>query len=140
MGSTGTGKFSDYPGSSGGRPGGGGDGGGKGGGGGGGKPDKEDKCGAAIPGLSLDDVGASEYFTTHKGVPPVRTKVQVRKRLVGGRIAVETVSSSEVIGYVPTGYNYLRGCMSNGWEYAGTVVDSSSGKLPKVKVNLTASK
>jgi hypothetical protein len=138
MGSTGTGKFSDYPGSSGGRP-----SGTPGGGGGGGsptKPDDVDKCGRAISDMSLEEVALADYFKNHKAVPPVKTKVRVRKKLVGGRVAVETTASSEVVGYVPTVYNYLRGCMEKGWKYEGQVDDSSKGKLPKVKVSLVGTK
>jgi hypothetical protein len=142
MGSSGTGNFSDYPGSAGGRPSGGQTSGGKGGGGraGGGKPDDTDQCQRFLTDVSLEEVALAEYFKNHNTVPPPKTKVRTRKKLVGGRIGVETVSSSEVVGYLPTVWNYLRGCMQKGWEYGGQVDDSSASKLPKVKVSLTATR
>jgi hypothetical protein len=137
MGSVGTDRFSDYPGSSGGRPdtgkkgGGGGGGGGEGGG---------DQCELAIADLALEEVATSEYFTSHSRVPRVGTQVRLRKKLVGSRIAVEISKSGEVLGLVPTEYNYLRQCMSRGFEYTGTVVSSSTGPLPEVSVDLTPTK
>lgn len=133
MGSSGTNTFSDYPGSGGGRP------GGKGGGGGGGGEEKTDKCDVTLDDLSLEDVALSEYFTEKEKSPPENTKVRVREKLVDGRVAVET-ESGEVIGYVPTAYNYLRQCISQGWKYRGKVSTSSSGKIPRVQVHLAAAK
>ena len=139
MGSSGTNTFSDYPGSSGGRPSekgsGGGGCGGSGAGGG-----KSDKCDVTISGLALEEVALSEYFSAHKKTPPDKSKVRVREKLVDGRVAVETESGGEVIGYVPTAYNYLRQCVSQGWSYNGEVSKSSSGKIPKAQIDLAASK
>ena len=137
MGSTGTNKFTDYPGSGGGRPDPGkkGKGGGGGGGGGGG-----DQCELAIEDLALEEVGSSEYFTSHGHVPRVGTQVRVRRKLVGSRLAVETVTAGEVVGLVPTEYNYLRQCMSRDYEYIGTVVSSSGGSIPQVSVDLAPTK
>lgn len=131
MGSSGTHTFTDYPGSSGGRPDGKGGGGGRG---------KTDKCDMTLTDLSLEEVALSAYFTAHKKPPPENTKIRIRGKLVDGRVAVETESDGEVIGYVPTAYNYLRQCISQGWTYMGNVSSSSSSKVPKVQVNLTASK
>lgn len=128
MGSSGTNRFSDYPGSSG--------GGGGGGGGSGGVPDK---CVSSIS-VELEDVATSDYFVKHGEVPKPKTSVRVRLKLVGGRVAVETISSNEVIGNLPTTYNYVRRCSVQGWKYEGIIVASSSGKLPKIKVDLGANK
>ena len=141
MGSAGSGNLTDYPGSSGGRPGGGGGGGGSGGGGGdGGKSDDDARCAKPLNGVQLEEVATAEYYTAHKSLPRLRAKVRVRSKLVSKRIAVELETSSEVIGYLPTKYNHVVSCMKQGWEYSGNVVDTSEGKLPKVKVDLTAKK
>ena len=132
MGSTGTGSFSDYPGSLGGRP----ENGGAGGSGGGGSGDN---CEKEISGVMLEDVANCEYFLSHESVPRAGTQVQARKKLVRGRVAVETTVNCEVVGYVPTKYNYLRACMTDGWQYSGNVAEASGGQLPKVKVDLSAS-
>lgn len=134
MGSTGTGKFTDYPGSSGGHPNPGKKGKGGGGGGGGGG---SDQCDLAIEDLALEEVGSSEHFTEHSRVPRVGTEVRLRRKLVGSRLAVETVAAREIVGFVPTEYNYLRQCMSRGYEYTGTVVSSSGGSIPQVSVDLS---
>jgi hypothetical protein len=133
VGSAGTNSFTDYPGSSGGRPnanGGGGRGGGSG---------KSDKCDISVEDLQLEEIALSDYYTKNKEPPPEKTKVRVREKLVDGRVAVET-DGGEVIGYVPTAYNYLRQCISQGWKYRGKVSSSSTGKLPKLKVDLAGSK
>ena len=138
MGSTGTNKFTDYPGSAGGRPGKGQKG--KGGGGGSGSGGGGDRCDLAIDNLTLDEIATSEYFKSHGHAPRTGTQVRVRGKLVGSRIAVETSGASEVVGYVPTEYNYLRQCMSRGYKYDGTVASSSGGSLPQVTVDLTPTK
>jgi hypothetical protein len=132
MGSAGTGNFTDYPGSQGGKP-----QGKKGGGGGGGQTPDDSGCDSPLEDIDLEEVASSEYVTDHKTVPPLKTKVRVRQQLSSGRIVVETVSSSESVGYLPTAHNRVVRCMKNGWKYAGTVIDSSSKKLPKVRVTLT---
>jgi hypothetical protein len=139
VGSSGTNSFSDYPGSSGGRPSNGTSGGGSSGGGGSGGGGKSDKCDITLSDLALEEVALSEYFTKHKSPPAEKTKVRLREKLVDGRLAVET-EIGEVIGYVPTAYNYLRQCVSQGWKYHGKVSASSTGKVPKVKVDLAAAK
>jgi hypothetical protein len=139
MGSIGTGKFTDYPGSAGGHPGKGQKGkggGGRGGGGGGGG----DRCDLAIHNLALDEVATSEYFRNHGHAPRTGTQVRVRGKLVGSRIAVETSGADEVVGYMPTEYNYLRQCMSRGYKYEGNVASSLGGLLPQVTVDLTPTK
>ncbi len=139
MGSAGTHTFTDYPGSGGGRPpsnGKSGSGGGGTGGGGG----TVDKCENGISDLPLEEVALSDFYTEHEKPPPEKTKVRVRETLVDGRVAVETDPGSEVIGYVPTAYNYLRKCISKGWSYRGKISSSSSGKIPKIQIDLSASK
>jgi hypothetical protein len=39
------------------------------------------------------------------------------------RIVAQT-TTGEVVGHLPTKYNYLAGCMKAGYKYAGTVRDS----------------
>lgn len=136
MGSSGSGSFTDYPGSQGGRPGKGGGSSGSGGGHGGGGGDN---CEKKISNLLLEEVANCEYFEKHESVPKAGTQVQVRKKLVHGRVAVETTVNGEVVGYVPTKFNYLRSCMTDGWQYPGKVAEASGGQLPKVKVDLSPS-
>lgn len=114
MGSSGSGRISDYPGSS-----------------SGGKPVKTrrgngdspiDRCARAFS-ASLEDVEQSEYYQAHKATPPIGTQVEVvqRKRLVA------QTSSSESIGNLPTSLNYLASCLKDGWRYSGTVQSITNG-------------
>lgn len=134
MGSSGTHSFTDYPGSNGGRP--NSDGGGNGGGGGSGG--SSDRCENSITALALEEVATADYYSKHNAVPTLTTKVFVRRELVGSRVALATVSDNEVIGYVPTAYNYLRQCIQKGWTYEGTVTRSISGRVPQLSVDLSA--
>lgn len=135
MGSSGTDRFSDYSGSHGGdRP--GGRGSGAGGAGPAGGQSGLNRCERAIGDTPLEEVARSEYHERHKGVPPTGTAVGVRKKLFGGRVAVETLDGREVVGLLGTEYLYLRTCMEQGWEYTGVVIDSAAGKVPTVRVDL----
>ena len=136
MGTQGTGKFPDYS---------GGEAGaarkkGKGAGARSSRTPGRDRCELEISGVALEEVASEEYFTNHRRVPRVGTQVDVRRTLVGSRIAVETSGGGEVVGYLPTEYNYLRQCMSRGFVYSGTVETSSSAPLPRVSVDLTPTK
>lgn len=115
MGSTGSGRISDYPGSSSK----GGSGAGAGGGGGGGPP--EDRCARAFH-ARLEDIEQSDYYRAHGSLPPLGTQLSVahRKRLVA------QTSNGESIGNLPTSLNYLASCLKDGWNYVGTVQAAAS--------------
>lgn len=145
MGSSGSGSFSDYPGSSRGGSGGsstgggsgGGDsgGGGSGGGGsGGGGNGGGDPCDRAFN-TELEDVQQSDYWNTNGGVPPIGTEVEIvrRKRLV----AQDAAGLS--IGNLPTALNSLAACLEKGWTYVGTVQAASSGPPePSIVIDVAA--
>jgi hypothetical protein len=130
MGSRGTGRFGDY------QPGhdkdttGGSDG-----------PGTESKgkanvCEQVIEEIILEEVARCEYYQTHKNVPPVGSRISLRTKLVGGRLAIET-ESREILGYLPTMFNYLRGCMEQKYRYAGQVIYSNlANKIPDVTIEL----
>lgn len=107
MGSSGSDRISDYPGSS---------SKGKSDGGTGGGSQPEDRCARAFS-AHLEDVERSDYYRTHGRVPPVRTQLIVtqRKRLVA------QTSTGESVGNLPTSLNYLAACIKDGWTYVGTV-------------------
>lgn len=132
MGSSGTGKFTDYPGTpSGSSKTGSGTGNGDSGG-----ASKTDQCLRLIENVALEEVARFEYFITHKIIPPTGTAVAVRSSLVGGRIGVETLPASELVGLLPTEYNYLLQCMKQGYKYLGKVVSAKSKPIPVVRVDL----
>src|ERR1700674_5443842 len=113
MGSSGSGRISDYPGSSSQN---------KPGGTGGGDGSKEDRCARAFS-ARLEDVEQSDYYRAQKKVPPVGTQLEVvqRKRLVA-----QTTKGGSV-GNLPTSFNHLAACLKSGWKYIGKIESSKSG-------------
>src|SRR5690348_11275989 len=125
MGSSGTGRLTDYPGSGkrkkpGSKRGGGGAGG-SGGSGGGGRP-PEDRCGKAFT-VILEDVEGSGYYEAHKTVPAIGSAVRVAHKK---RIIAETPTGKPV-GNLPTNFNYLASCIAAGFSYVGKVTQSTKG-------------
>lgn len=108
MGSSGSGRLSDYPGSGRSKD--------KGGGSGGGKPGSEDRCARAF-GAELEDVEHSTYFKKNKSVPPVGTELVIAH---AKRVVAQT-QAGEVVGNLPTKFNYLAACMKDGFTYVGRV-------------------
>ena len=102
----------------------------------GGQPEV-DICEVPLPNVRLEEEGRSEYFSARKTVPPAETPVQVREKLVGGRIAVETTRGKQTIGFLPTSKNYLLGCLKSGHKYKGKVTASGDQPTPKVVVDLS---
>lgn len=99
MGSTGSGRLTDYPGDHG----------------------ADDKCEKAFA-THLEDVDLCDYFKAHKSVPPVGTVLEVALKK---RVVAQT-QSGEVVGNLPTRFNYLAGCLRQGFSYTGQVRDSNS--------------
>jgi hypothetical protein len=134
MGSTNTGRFTDYP-----KPlrptdqAGGGTSASPGGGGGG---DARDPCATVIEHEVLEEVARCEYFERHGEVPPVGTDVRVLADLVGGRLAVATRAEGIVIGLLATRWNLLLACMNDGWRYEGEVVAAIREHVPTIRVEL----
>ena len=110
MGSTGSGRFSDYPGGSS-RTGPAGESGNGAG--------ADDKCNRAFA-ANLQDVEHCEYFRRTSSVPTNGTMVRIehRKRIVA------VSDSGESIGNLPTTYNYLAECIAGGFAYTGVVTVS----------------
>jgi hypothetical protein len=113
MGSRGSGRISDYPGSS----------SGKTGGTGGSNDDAaQDRCARAFS-TRLEDVEQSQYFRMRGTIPPIGTPLELvqRKRLVA------QTTGGESTGNLPTSLNYLASCMKDGWTYIGAVQSAASG-------------
>ena len=121
MGSTGSGSFSDYPGS---RPkddGKGSEGGGASG---------NDRCERAFA-SALEEVELCDYFAANGDVPPANTVLTVEQR--GRLFAVN--ESGQSVGALPTGFNYLADCLAAGFTYEGRVVSSASTPVASVDVD-----
>lgn len=121
MGSSGSGNFSDYPGSmakeitengigvTGGTSG-------------------IDKCKQAFHVL-LDDVGNSEFYSQFNGVPVIGDQLGIlfdKKRV----FAVDR--NGVKVGALPTSFNYLVACLEDGVNYVGLVSSSAVTPVPTV--------
>ncbi|MBI1912137.1 MAG: hypothetical protein HYS21_09055 [Deltaproteobacteria bacterium] len=127
MGSTGTGRFTDYPGSSNGKR--------NKSGGGSGEENDIRKCERAIGDISLEEVANCSFFKDYNNVPSIDTDIFLLPQLLGGRLVIAT-STGEQVGVLPTRYNYLRQCLEQGYTYGGKVIFSELGRLPIVKIDL----
>ncbi len=120
MGSTGTGRLSDYSGTKAEK------------GGGPGGRSGEDKCDQPIL-ATLEDVERCSYYGLHHALPKVGLDVVAG---LAKRIEV-TTAGGEVIGYLPTKFNYLAGCIKSGAHYAGKVTLSLAKPVVQVQVQLS---
>ena len=123
MGSTGSGRLSDYS-----RFGGAVKGvtGGK---------DLVNKCDRAVA-TGLEDVSTCDYYKKNGHVPAKGTyvKIALNTRLV----AID--ENGDVIGYLPTEYNYLLECLTDGYQYEGEVSGSFETPVPSVYIAVTPQK
>lgn len=121
MGSTGSGRFSDYSES----------GGGQGSTGTGGSGTSgEDRCVRAFS-CVLEEVEQCDYFATNQDVPPTNTTLMLELR--GRLMAIDSNGLS--VGALPTRLNYLADCLGAGFTYDGRVVASTSGSVASVNVD-----
>lgn len=101
----------------------------------GGPPTEPEQCEMAIENLVLDEVGLCEYFQAQQHVPPEGTPLRLRNELYHGRLALET-EDGQIVGLLPTAYNYLLQCMARGYTYAGEVVAATDVPVPVVSTVL----
>lgn len=93
-------------------------------------------CPDSIELINLEDVSFSEYYKRYKNVPAKDEKVKLRNKLYNGRLVVELLSTNEIIGNLPTEYNYLFNCVQNGRAYFGEIKSSGIDPIPYVVVTL----
>jgi hypothetical protein len=125
MGSSGISRYSDYPRSAPKKTAEGGASGGASG---------EDPCDKAFS-ADLEDFERSEYFARHKSPPKVGLEVAVS---LERRLTVRT-GANETLGFLPTKFNYLAGCIKSGHNYSGQVSGVSSKPLIRVRVDIAPS-
>ena len=133
MGSSGYGRFGDYPGSSS-----FGSYGGTGNQGNSSEYNRELDCPVAIDLIILEDVATSEYYSTRHRLPSPGEDVELKDCLHEGRLVVISSSTGEIIGNLPTEYNYLFNCIESGMHYSGNVRSSGEFPMPFVTVSLHA--
>lgn len=98
----------------------------------------EIECPLEIKMIRLEDVQLSEYYKQHGTVPPMGAAVLLSKKLHHGRIVVIATNTNEIIGNLPTQYNYLINCLNIGKSYSGNVINSDLKPVPFVVVTLHA--
>lgn len=113
MGSTGTGNFGDYKTSA----------------------QSGTRCDASLD-TDLEDVATMPYFVGTHSVPKAGTAVRVKATLYNQRLVVEEVPTGQIIGALPTSYNYLLLCIGKGYQYEGTVSASARTPIPVIDVHL----
>ncbi|WP_029281355.1 hypothetical protein [Pedobacter sp. R20-19] len=91
-----------------------------------------DKCGKGFS-ANLEEVSRCFYFINYGVVPASGGGVKVAFN--GSRLVVETALGEE-IGYLPTKYNYLRTCLDDGFQYAGSISSSKNTPTPSVLVDI----
>jgi hypothetical protein len=119
MGSTGSGRFTDYSGSP--NP--------KGSGGAGGSSGV-DPCAKAFS-CTLQEVAQCDYMRAHGAPPAVQT--QLGLMLDGRLFAIDALGTK--VGALPTSYNFLAACLANDYTYTGVVTASAPGPMPTVTVD-----
>lgn len=122
MGSTGSGRFTDYSGAS--TP------GTSSGSGGGGGSSGNDKCQQAFS-CTLEEVAQCDYLTLTGSLPPKGASLIL---VLQGRLFARTANGYNV-GALPTSFNYLAACMESGVKYAGVIRVSSNVPVPSVTVD-----
>ena len=119
MGSSGSGRFSDYSGSR--------NSDGSGGAGG------VDRCLQAFS-CTLEEVALCDFFAANAAVPPIGTEVSIAH----DRRLFAVMPDGTKIGALPTAYNYLAACMRDEHTYVGVVSQSGLQPVPHVSVDFTA--
>lgn len=93
------------------------------------------KCDRAVATV-LEDVETCDYFKKNGHVPTKGTyvKIDLKTRLV----ALD--GNGEIIGHLPTEYHYLLECLNDGYLYEGEVSGSFDSPVPSVYIAVTPQK
>jgi hypothetical protein len=98
----------------------------------------EIECPKIISNFQLEDVATSDYYKNHKSLPNIGEAVYLRKIVHNGRLVVEKTDTHEILGNLPTQYNFLLNFLINGKNYSGFVVASGDNPIPFIVVTLNA--
>lgn len=118
MGSTGTGRFSDYQDEVPGQKEAG--------------TEDENRCTEEIS-VFLEEVERSEYYNSKGNLPDVGTSLSIsaEKRITA------RVESGETVGFLPTKYNYFLTCLQEGYVYSIYVSQSVATPMAQVEVTIS---
>lgn len=98
----------------------------------------EVECPEIIENIRLEDVATSEYFVKYGNLPTVQSIIKIRDSIYQGRLVAEVVDTNEIIGNLPTQYNYLFNCLKSGVHYNGRVISSGKSPIPFIVVTINA--
>lgn len=96
----------------------------------------EIECPPVIEYIKLEDVAISQYYVAHNSLPNPGESVKLHGTIVNGRLVVTVSSTGEILGNLPTEYNYLINCLMRGITYTGTVASSGVSPVPFAVVSL----
>ncbi|MDX9917203.1 MAG: hypothetical protein RBT15_04225 [Gudongella sp.] len=95
-------------------------------------------CPSFLENIRLEDVATTEFFIEKQLLPKAGDLVVMNNSIYRGRLVVSVDSEGEVLGNIPTKYNYLINCIKKGIQYKGVVVASGLTPVPFVVVTLNA--
>ncbi|MCR4826951.1 MAG: hypothetical protein K5882_08400 [Bacteroidales bacterium] len=93
------------------------------------------KCDRAVASV-LEEVATCDYYKKNGHVPAKGTYVKIGLKI---RL-VAFDENGDVIGYLPTEYNYLLECLNDGYQYEGEVSGSFETPVPSVYIAVTPQK
>ena len=86
--------------------------------------------------MTLEDIEHCDFYKTIGIVPAPGQQLRIAHKK---RIVAET-DAGVTVGNLPTAYNYLAGCLKDGWTYTGTVTASNgSGAVATVSADFAPS-
>ncbi|HEY8899234.1 MAG TPA: hypothetical protein VIM61_02315 [Chthoniobacterales bacterium] len=112
-------------------------GGGEDGGGGDGE-EAIDQCLLVNENITLEEFERCPFWKKSKIVPPKGSTIHVNPTVINGRLGVIEDGGGELLGYLPTRFNFLRLCIEQGGSYAGEVSGSTTTPVPSVRVSLSS--
>ena len=98
----------------------------------------EIECPKTIQNIKLEDVATSEYYMRYQSPLATGEAVRLRSAIYNGRLVIEKTNSQEILGNLPTQYNYLINCIKNGLLYSGFVTVAGNTPIPYAVVTLSA--
>ena len=121
MGSTGTGRFKDYQVGTEGQKNGG--------------SSEDDQCDKEFS-VFLEDLERSEFYINHESLPEVGTQliISASKRVTA------YAESGEIVGNLPTQFNYLKFCIDEGYIYTSLVAQSMTNPNLRVEISVSPEK
>jgi hypothetical protein len=98
----------------------------------------EIECPTVIEHISLEDIATSEYYVNNQSLPSKDILIEVSNKVYRGRLVVKVVPTNEILGNIPTEYNYLKVCIEKGIQYTCSVIALGEKPVPFLSIKLHA--